>query len=360
MHSRLLLIPLIGAGILTAQAYDPRPDLGAGHYLKALEAAEAQLKANPRHALALAAKSQALTSFQRFGEGFSAAEQALALQPQLADALLARALARGGLALQQRNLGSLGKASGALDDLRAATRADGSLESAWLSLGLAYQQLPGVLGGSTRKALACAAELRKRNPARGDLLQGMVLAMEERWGEAEPFFGRALATSPADPEVVYGYLDTLGSRETRKALGDAEQRRRLAQEARRLLPPVRTRARAIEAVTDALLDAGAHEEAWQAALAALSQVDAPSLVRLQLGKLSARTGLHRAEGLAYLDQVLKEPLEGGSGGYPAAHWRKAQILKDLGRKDDARAAAREALKLDPKHRGAQKVLEELG
>jgi tetratricopeptide (TPR) repeat protein len=196
------------------------------------------------------------------------------------------------------------------------------------------------------------------NPAKGDLLQGMVLSMDKRWSEAEPYFGRALAVAPSDPEIVYGYLDALGSRETRQVLGDAEQKRRLAVEARRLLSPVRTRARAVEAASLALLDAGQSEEAWNLVKGSLDQADAPSILRLQLGKIAARAGIHREEGLALLDRVIKEPLEGGSGGYPAAHWRKGQILRDLGRKAEAQAEAVAALKLDPKHTGARKLLEE--
>ncbi|MDR3684585.1 MAG: tetratricopeptide repeat protein, partial [Geothrix sp.] len=75
--------------------------------------------------------------------------------------------------------------------------------------------------------------------------------------------------------------------------------------------------------------------------------------------VAAASGLHRPEGLAALEQVLREPLEGGSSGYPGAWWRKGQILRDLGRKDEARRAAQEALKLDPKHRGARELMEDL-
>jgi tetratricopeptide (TPR) repeat protein len=180
--------------------------------------------------------------------------------------------------------------------------------------------------------------------------------MSGRWQQAEPFFDRALAQAPADPEIVYGYLDALNTRQTRKQLGEAEQKRRLAAEALRLLPFVKTRARAIEAIADALLDAGQPEEAWHIAKEALAQADAPSLVRLQLGKLAARSGLHQEEGLVHLDQALREPMEGGSAGYPGACWRKGQILKALGKKSEARAAAEASLKLDSKHPGAKKLL----
>lgn len=358
MHSTFLSV-LLATPLLVAGTYDPRPDLEAGRYLKVQVEAETQIKADPRNALAWAAKSQTLTSQQRFGEAIAAAEHALALSPKLADALLARGLARAGTAVQQRNFSSLRHASGALEDLQNATQLDARLLTAWMSLGLAYQQLPGILGGSTRKALACAASLRAVNPARGELLHGMVLSMDNRWFEAEPHFRQALTLAPTDPEAVYGYLDSLGSKETRKKIGAPEQKRRLAQEALRLLPPVNHRGRALEAVTDALLDAGQPEDAWRIAKEAMPKADAPSLVRLQLGKLAARSGLHLDEGLAMLDQVLREPLEGGSGGYPSAHWRRGQILSYMGRKAEAKAAAQAALVFDPRHPGARKLLEAL-
>jgi tetratricopeptide (TPR) repeat protein len=283
----------------------------------------------------------------------------MALQPGLADARLARGLVLGGLAIQQRNLGSLRKLGTAMDDLEAATRADGTLVTAWMTLGLAYEQLPGILGGSTRKALDCARKLASVDPARGAVLQGTILAMESRWQEAKPWFDKALADAPRDPEVIYGYLDALGSRETRKVLGDQPQKQLASQEALRLLPAAGNRARALTAVCDALLDADRGEDAWRIAQQALPGSDAPSLLRLELGKISARSGVRAAEGLEALDRVLREPLEGGTGGYAAAHWRRGQILKTLGRKEEARAAARAALALDPKDPKAARLLKEL-
>ena len=346
-------LPALAAG------FQPRADLEAGRYLKTLWDAENVLKTNPGSALAWAAKAQALTALLRLPEAVAAANRAVELQPGLADGRLARGLALGATAVQQRNLGSLAKASASMDDLRAAVKADPTLVTAWMSLGVSYQLLPGVLGGSTAKALDCARGLKQVNPPRGEILQGTILSMDGHWAEAEPCFRQALALAPDDPEVVYAYLDALGSRETLKALGQAETERRLAQEARRLLPPVRTRARALEAICDALLDASQGEEAWRVARTCLDGADAPSLIRLQLGKIAARTGLHREEGLAALDQVLREPLEGGSGGYGTAHWRRGQILKDLKRFPEARAAAQACLQLDPKDPRAARLLKAL-
>ncbi len=353
--SALISLPLLAAqGI-----YAPRADLDEGRYLQVLAAADARIKQNPSDALAWAAKSQALSALMRFGEANAAAQKSLELKADLAEGYLARGLARAGNAIQQRNLGSLRGASNAMDDFRAATQADPNLASAWMSLGLAYEQLPGLLGGSTKKALACADALRKINPSRGDLLQGMVLSMNGRWTDAKGYFLRALSVAPNDPEIVYGYLDSLGSRTTRKAMGESLQRTELVSEAMRLSPFIKGRSRGLQAVCDALLDGGNPEASWKVAHDSLNRCDLPSLLKIQLGKIAARAGIHREEGLAYLDQVLKEPLEGGTGGIATVQWRRGQILKDLNRPDEARAAAQSALKADPRHPGAKRLIEDL-
>jgi tetratricopeptide (TPR) repeat protein len=283
----------------------------------------------------------------------------VSLQPALAEALLARSLAQAGTAVQQRNLGSLRGISNAMDDLRAAVKADPGLGAAWVALGLGYEQLPGILGGSTRKALACAESLKRVDAAKGAMLQGTILALEGNWTGAQGAFGSALAMAPRDPEIIYAFLDALGSRQTRKALGPEEQKRRLAQEGRRFTPAAQGSARALCAVCDAFIDAGLAEEAWGTAQAAMATVDAPSLLRLQLGKVAARTGTHQEQGLVYLKQVLAEPLEGGSGGHGTALWRRGQILKSLGRLAEAREAALAALALDPMDSKAKDLLDSL-
>ena len=346
--------------LLMAQSPSYRADLEQGHYLKAYADARAALAQNPDDLAALAAESQALSSFQRFPEALAAAQKALDLRQGLPDALLARGLARAGNAVQQRDFGSLGQIGDAMDDLDAATKADGSLVTGWISLGLAYQQLPGILGGSTRKALTCADSLRKVSPSKGDALQGMVLAMDGKWNDALPYFGRALDQGPGDAQIVAMYLQSLDDKPARKALGDAAWKQKLQWEAERLLPSVKTKARGVEAAAECLLDSDHAEEAWKVASDGLAAVEAPSILRLELGKIAARANIHREEGLAYLDQVVGQPLEGGTAGYAGAWWRKGQILQAQGKKDEAKAAARKALTIDPKHPGAKKLLEILG
>ena len=342
-----------------AQGFAPRPDLEAGRFLKVLAESDARLKVQPGDALAWAARSQALASFQKWPEALESANRALALRPGLADALLARGLARGGQAVAQVNFGSLRGVGRAMEDFRAATDADPTLVRAWISLGLAYQQVPGLFGGSTRKALACAESLRRTSKAKGDFLEGMIRSLEGDWPRAEPCFLRALAAAPGDPEIVTGWLDQLDEKAALKALGRDGKNARLRAEATRLLPAVRHATKGVEAISDAWFNAGAPEEAWKVAAQGLGEVEAPSILRLQLAKVAARSGLHREEGLAHANQALREPMEGGSGGLATLNWRRGQILKDLGRPAEAQAAAQAALAVDPHHRGARKLLEAL-
>ncbi len=341
-----------------AQGYSPRADLDSGRFLKVLSEADARLKSQPGDAVAWAARSQALSSLMRWQEALEAADRALALQPGFADGLLARGIARGGQAVSEVSFGSLRGVGRAMEDFRAATAADPSLTRAWLSLGLAYQQVPGLFGGSTRKALACANSLRKVAPAKGDFLEGMIRSLDGDWGRAEPCLTRALAQTPGDPEIVTGWLEQLDEKAALKALGREGKNARLRSEAARLLPNVRKAAKGVEAISEAYLNAGVPELAWQVAFQGLKEVEAPSILRLQLAKVAARSGLHRQEALAQADQALREPMEGGSGGLPALHWRRGQILKALGRRDEARHEAQLTLALQPNHRGAKKLIEE--
>lgn len=359
-HAPIALLALSALSPIQAQGYAPRADLEAGRFLKALREAEARIRAQPSEALAWAAKSQSLSSLLRWEEAMLAADRALALQPNLSDGLLARGIARAGRAMSQRNFSTLRGVSQAMDDLRAATQADPTLVRAWMSLGLGYQQLPGIFGGSTRRALQCAEALRRVNSAKGDFLEAMVRSMNGDWHRAEPLFLRALAAAPGDAEIATGWLEQLDEKAALEALGHDRKNGRLQEEATRLLPGLRKWAKGVEAVSEAWLNAGKAEEAWHVALEGLQTAEAPSILRLQLGKVAARSGRHPNEGLAFLDHVLKEPLEGGSGGIPAAHWRRAQILLGLGRKEEARGEAQRTLSLDPHHRGALKLLEALG
>jgi tetratricopeptide (TPR) repeat protein len=355
----ICLVPTICLPLAAQAAYQPRADLDQGRFLKALSDAEARLAKNAGDALALASKAQALCALVRLPEAEAAARRAVEIKPDLPDALMARALVSGGKAVQQRNLGSIVAFSQAMDDLKLAAKLDPAYPLALATLGIAYQQLPGIVGGSTKKALECAERLKAVQPSKGLMLHAQILSMGGRWGEAQPLFRQALHLSSDDPLIVASYLDALGEKATMKVLGEEAQKQRLAAEARRLLPKAKKSARGTEAVSQALFDAGLEEEAWNAALGALPGADAPSILKLQLGKLAARAGIHREDGLAFLAEAAEEPLEGGTGGYAQVHWRMGQILKDMGRPDEAMKAAKEALRHNPGNKGARELMDSL-
>lgn len=358
---RLSLVPILCFSLSSQEvSFQPRPDLEQGRFLKVLADSNARLAIDSQDALAIAARAQALSALMQFDEALTEAQRALSLQPDLADALVARSAARAGAAVQMRNLGSLSRASQAMGDLKTAVKNDPDYALAWMTLGLGYEQLPGILGGSTKKALECAEQLKRIHPARGDLLHGRILSMSGRWGQAEPYFMKALAAAPGDAEIVVGYLEELGDEAAERALGEDGQKMKLASEALRLLPSVRTKARAVEAVSQALLKADRIEDSWRVAFEALPGVEAPSIVKLQLGKVAARTGHNSRQGLSFLDQAANEPLEGGTGGYATLHWRRGQILLGLKQFDEARQAALKALSYDSKHRGTKELLNTIG
>src|SRR5215475_14574387 len=103
-----------------AQIYNPRADLEQGCFLKALTEAELRIKGNNDDALAWAVKTQALVALTRIDEALLAAEKSLTLSPKLSEALVARAMAKAGKAIQQKNFNSLRMISHTLDDLNAA------------------------------------------------------------------------------------------------------------------------------------------------------------------------------------------------------------------------------------------------
>ncbi|MCL1894238.1 MAG: hypothetical protein FWG02_08405 [Holophagaceae bacterium] len=357
---RLYVLPILCL-VLGAQeaTYQPRIDIEQGRFLKVLADSDARLAQNSGDALAHAARAQALSALTRFNEALESAQRSLELNPALADALVGRSMAKAGTALQLRNLSSLSRVSQAMGDLKTAVQIDPEYALAWMTLGLGYEQLPGLLGGSSKKALECAERLKQIQPARGNLLHGRILSMRGRWNQAEPFFMKALTVAPGDPEIVSGYLDELGEDAAKRALGEEVQKQKLASEAIRLLPLVKTQARAVESVSQALFNADRVSEAWQVAIEALQNVDAPSIIKLQLGKLSARTGFNSEQGLALLDQAANEPLEGGTGGFATLHWRRGQILMGLNKIEPARMAALQALSFDSKHRGAKELLDNI-
>jgi tetratricopeptide (TPR) repeat protein len=89
------------------------------------------------------------------------------------------------------------KALGMIDDIKASFEKAiqlnaNHIEARWALIEL-YLQLPGIVGGSERKAQKYAGELAKISPVDGYLAKGRIAEYFERYIEAERNYARAIA-----------------------------------------------------------------------------------------------------------------------------------------------------------------------
>lgn len=89
------------------------------------------------------------------------------------------------------------KALGMIDDVKASFEKaialdPNHIEARWALIEL-YLQLPGIVGGSEKKAQRYAAELLKISPVDGFLAQGRIAEYFDRYKEAEKYYLKAIA-----------------------------------------------------------------------------------------------------------------------------------------------------------------------
>ncbi|MBF6640377.1 hypothetical protein IVB69_02670 [Flavobacterium sp. J49] len=89
------------------------------------------------------------------------------------------------------------KALGMIDDIKASFEKAiqlnaNHIEARWALIEL-YLELPGIVGGSERKAQKYAGELFKISPVDGYLAKGRIAEYFERYNEAERNYARAIA-----------------------------------------------------------------------------------------------------------------------------------------------------------------------
>ena len=219
---------------------------------------------------------------------------------------------QSGGGLQQAFLA--GKARGALEK---AVELDPSSVDARLSLAGYYLNAPMIAGGSRKKALAQAEAIAKLDAVQGSLLLAQIHAEKKEWDQAEAALQRVLDLHPdhADAHFLLG---------------------RIYQDSERWL------------------DAS---KSFEAAIAANPEL---ALAWYQLGRTGALSGSNLDRALAAIDVYLERFAGAGSPAYRVgAWWRKGTILEKKGRRDDAVAAYRHALQIDPNYENARTSLEAL-
>ncbi|TBX67645.1 hypothetical protein EZL74_09175 [Flavobacterium silvisoli] len=102
----------------------------------------------------------------------------------------------GGCLGMKAKEGSKLKALGMISDIKASFEKaiqlnSNHIDARWALIEL-YLQLPGIVGGSERKAEKYAGELLKISPVDGYLAKGRIAEYFERYKEAEKYYTRAL------------------------------------------------------------------------------------------------------------------------------------------------------------------------
>lgn len=180
-----------------------------------------------------------------------------------------------------------------------------------------YVEAPGIAGGSMAKAKEQAREIAKLDAVAGHLVLGRILAADKDLAGAEVELKQALASSPTtDPPALA--LTGLYVAQKRWADASALWRTRLAADSRDML---------------------AHYQLARLALFSETDLDA---------------------GIEHLKLYLTVPTLPARPTWADAHWRLGLLYEKRGRKAEALAEFRAALRIDPAHQLAKKDLERLG
>lgn len=180
-----------------------------------------------------------------------------------------------------------------------------------------YLEAPGIAGGGAARAREQAEAIARIDPVRGHAALGALFFREKDLSRAEAEYRLVLETAPDDADA-------------RAGLGAVLLARSRFDEARRLWSGL---------VGDAGLGPIAH---------------------YQLGEISLLSGTELDEGVEHFRRYLASPPRPEAPPPADAEWRLALLFERIGRKDDARAALREALRFDPRHAEAKKELKLLG
>ncbi|MGQ0429149.1 MAG: tetratricopeptide repeat protein [Gammaproteobacteria bacterium] len=180
-----------------------------------------------------------------------------------------------------------------------------------------YVQAPSAMGGGIDKAQAQAAEIAKRDRARGLLAAGRIAELE---GDTEAAFAKyrqAATERPADVRIALRLVIFLQGLKR-------------------------------------------WPEAFQRLDALLAQDAAASGAWYQLGRTAVLSNSRHADGERAFRRYLSMPRGADEPPLEAAHWRLGMLYEQMGRKADAKKEYQRALQLNPDHKESKAALRKLG
>jgi tetratricopeptide (TPR) repeat protein len=186
----------------------------AHRYAEARGKLDAAVRANPNDARAHTYLARIALHETRFGEAITHLEKAAQLEPSVAEHQVLLGRAYGQLAVRSGVTKKFGLAKRARRALERAVELDPESLEARSSLIQFYLLAPGLVGGSTSKARAQAAELARRSPFRGALARAWMAEDKKDYDQAAREYRDAIARAP-DSLISYWGLAQLWQRSAR-------------------------------------------------------------------------------------------------------------------------------------------------
>jgi len=250
----------------------------------------------------------------RVGEAVASFERAIAADGSVAEYHYWLGTALGVEAQRAGRLKQASLARRARDEFERAVRLDPRHVGARLGLVQFYTLAPGIIGGSTSKARAQAAEIASISPFHGHLAHGMIAERGKDDASAQRAYENAIAASP---DSAAGYL----------ALGLLHQR----------------------------------AQRWDEAFATYERLQrarpGDTAVLYHIGRAAALSGRKLERGEEALRRyIASPPPEATAYNVSRAHQRLAAIHERQGRKDLARTQYEKAVAVDGHNEEAKKAL----
>lgn len=328
-------------------------DLLQNHHLKRLRAwAEPRIAANPKDAQASYYLASVKEEFGDLDGALPIAEQLVSADPNnaryhllVADICVAQAEKAGvfkGMSLARRFRDEASKAA-SLDPNYIEARED---------LMQYFFDAPGIAGGDKKRAWALADEIGKIDAVRGLLAQAALAGKEKNYGKQNGLFQQALGATPHDTRVLREAAEFYSS-DSQKKYDRAEK---FALEDIKLHDDQNASYIVLAVIY-------ASSERWKDldAIIAESETNVPDdyAAHYQSAKALIASGkdLPRAE--RYLRKYLTVEAEPGEPPWAGAHWRLGQVLEKEGKKTEAIAEMKEALRLQPDLKPAKDDLSRL-
>lgn len=308
----LSLLPLLAA----ADSLETPRRLFEGFDPNALAALQALTRSEPDNAEAFSLLGRAQLRAGDPEAAVESLERAVKLDPTKAERHYLLGQAYGSNINNVGMLSKLGYAGKIRSAFARAVELDPDHINSRFALLQYYLQAPGIAGGSEDKARAQAAEIARRNPARGHAARAQLLQYEEKPDEAIAAWREAVAADPA----YAGARMSLGL---------------------------------------SLHAAGKLDEAFEVFAAMQRELPEAGQGWYQFGRLAVLNGQRLEQGEAALRQFMRLPRADGLPEPKHAHYRLGQVLALRGQVEAARTELQRALALDAGFKEAREALDAL-